>query len=206
MARKDVVRDYGGVSADARREERRCKLIATGRDTWGRAGLSEITVRGVCKESGLVYRYFYEHFASRDELILAVADQVRDEIVTALIDASTAAGGSVEQRLRAALVGFLTVLDADPRMFRIMTSDPAGVVGLEDRRRETLDRIAQAMVAVVADLPGVEPLDPAATLSNARFIVGGVNRLIEAWLVERDRSVDEIADECTRLSMAVARG
>lgn len=206
MARNSVVRDYGGVSADVRRDDRRQRLITVGRDIWGRAGLGDITVRGVCKESGLVYRYFYEHFANRDELILAIADQVRGEIVAALVETSSAAGGGVEQRLRAALLGFLRVLEADPRMFRIITSDPAGVAGLAERRRDTLDLVAGAMVTAAADLPDAKPTDPAATFTNARFIVGGVNRLIEVWLVERDRSVDEIADDCTRLSMAVARG
>ncbi|GAB20239.1 putative TetR family transcriptional regulator [Gordonia effusa NBRC 100432] len=204
MARSGVVRDYGGVSADDRREERRLKLIAVGRQMWGRAGIADITVRGICKESGLVYRYFYEHFANRDAFIRAVADQVRDEMVAALVDASSAAGGPVDQRLRAALTGYLTTLDADPAIFRILTSDVSGIAGLADRHRETLDLIADVMVAHVAELPEAPAAGDADTYRIARFVVGGVNRLIEAWLAERDLMPSELADVCVRLSMAAA--
>ncbi|MFW0789717.1 TetR/AcrR family transcriptional regulator [Gordonia sp. CPCC 205333] len=204
MVRGEVVRDYGGVSADTRREERRLKLIAVGREAWGRSGVGDITVRGVCKESGLVYRYFYEHFANRDAFILAVADQVRDEMVATMVGASSATGGRVDRRLHAALSGYLTALEADPAMFRIVTSDMSGMVGLEDRRRQTLDLIAGVMVAHFTELPDTPPIDTPAAYRIARFVVGGVNRLIEAWLIERDMSADELAEVCVRLSMAAA--
>lgn len=200
MTRRDVVRDYGGVSADDRREERRQRLVAAGRRVWGESGLGDVTVRGTAREAGLAYRYFYEHFANRDALVVAVADEVRDELVRTLIDASTQAGGGIEQQLRAALRAFLSVVADDPQMFRIMTSDDAGVEGLDRRRRETLDLVAEV---VVANLTAVSDASEADLRRSARFAVGGVYRLVETWLVERDASADEIADACTRLAMSV---
>lgn len=89
MRRAEVVRDYGGVSAADRRAERRRRLPAAGRRIWGESGITEVTVRGVCKAAGLIPRYFYEHFPNRDALLFAVADDVRDELLGALVAAGT---------------------------------------------------------------------------------------------------------------------
>ncbi|GAA4642305.1 TetR/AcrR family transcriptional regulator [Gordonia humi] len=200
MSREGVVRDYGGVSADDRRSDRRQRLIAAARTIWGDTGVAEVTVRGTAREAGLAYRYFYEHFANRDALVIAVAEQVRDELVEVLVSASASAGGGIEQQLRAALRAFLAAVSDDPRMFRIMTSDDAGVAGLDQRRRETLDLVAEV---VVATLGAQSELAEADLRRTARFAVGGVYRLVETWLVEHDVGADELADVCTRLAMSV---
>ncbi|WP_132994271.1 TetR/AcrR family transcriptional regulator [Gordonia zhaorongruii] len=208
MARNEVVRDYGGVSADDRRELRRLKLLAAGRRAWGEDGLGEITVRGVSREAGLAYRYFYEHFANRDALVLAVADQVRDELVATLVRSSTEVGGDIANRLRGALTAFLTTIGDDPQMFHIMTSDVSAIDGMQRRRQDTLDLVAEVILQQLSDLPGNraggENTGQRTSFQAVRFVVGGVNRLIEAWLVERDVSPAELADTCTRLSMRVA--
>ncbi len=204
MTRGEVVRDYGGVSADDRREARRLKLIAAGRVAWGRSGVSDVTVRGVCKSSGLAYRYFYEHFPNRDALIVAVADQIRDEMIALLVESSEATGGPIDQRLSAALHSFLTAIDAEPTIFRIMTTDVSTVVGLENRQSETLDFVADVMVAYVSDHPDLPKADIPLAPRTARFISGGVNRLIESWLTERDTDMGTLVDACVRLSMAAA--
>ncbi|MCF8587858.1 TetR/AcrR family transcriptional regulator [Gordonia liuliyuniae] len=200
MTRREVVRDYGGVSAGDRRDDRRRRLVAAGRRIWGDSGIGDVTVRGTAREAGLAYRYFYEHFPNRDALIVAVADEVRTELVTTLIESSVEAGGGTEQQLRVALRAFLSVIADDPQMFRIMTSDDAGVEGLDRRRRDTLDLVAEAVVANLAEQSDAAETDLRRT---ARFAVGGVYRLMETWLVERDVEADELADICTRLAMSL---
>ena len=134
MARSDVVREYGGVSADDRRAERRRRLLAAGRQIWGASGLRDVTVRGVCSAAGLQPRYFYEHFADRGALVGAVADEVRTELFTKLVESSVEVDGGIdgglEERLRAALAAFFGIIAADPRIHRIMSTDLAGVPGL----------------------------------------------------------------------------
>ncbi|WP_420039826.1 TetR/AcrR family transcriptional regulator [Gordonia sp. MP11Mi] len=200
MTRREVVRDYGGVSAGDRRDDRRRRLIAAGRRIWGDSGIGDVTVRGTAREAGLGYRYFYEHFPNRDALIIAVADEVRHELVTILIESSVEVDGGIEQQLRVALRAFLSAIADDPQMFRIMTSDDAGVEGLDRRRRETLDLVAEAVVANLAEHSNTAEAD---LRRAARFAVGGVYRLVETWLAERDVEVDELADVCTQLAMSV---
>src|ERR1700741_2342790 len=103
MKRAEVVRDYGGVSAADRRAEPRRKLLVAGRQIWGEAGITEVTVRGVCSAAGLIPRYFYEQFPNREALLFAVADDARDETLQALVAAGLGEPGSLTDKVRSGI-------------------------------------------------------------------------------------------------------
>jgi AcrR family transcriptional regulator len=201
MTRTEVVRDYGGVSADVRRAERRRKLLTAGRQIWGELGLENVTVRGVIASSGLTPRYFYEHFTDRDALILAVAVELRDEIVATLVTSGIAESGGLEQKFYAALTAFFEVVAADPRVHRILASDPAGAVGLPRQVAQSLELVTDLLVEHGTPLFDVPPPD-AELRRAALFVVGGVNQLIEAWLRDPRESPAAFAAVCTRLCLA----
>ncbi|WP_344785108.1 TetR/AcrR family transcriptional regulator [Gordonia caeni] len=203
MARGTVIRDYGGVSAGDRRAARRDKLIAAARRAWGAQGLGAVTVRGVVSEAGLTNRYFYEHFPNRDAVIVAVADQVREEMFTTLVETSMGAEGDVEARLEAALTVFLRGIAEDPERQRILTTEVGQIAGLENRRRETFELLAALILEYGPQVPGFTPVVDAAARRHAQFVVGGVNQVIDGWLAERDIPVEDLARVCTELCMAV---
>src|ERR1700757_655938 len=134
MRRAEVVRDYGGISAADRRAERRRKLLAAGRRTWGESGITEVSVRGVCSAAGLIPRYFYEQFPNRDALLFAVSDDVRDQLLEALVAAGIGDPGTLRDKLRSALTSLLDIIAADPHVHRIATGDVSGVPGLAEHR------------------------------------------------------------------------
>lgn len=210
MARADVVRDYGGVSADERRAERRRKLLAAAREMWGTQGVTEVTVRGVCAEAGLTPRYFYEQFENREALLLAVDAEVRDELIGVLVPASQTESGGLDRRLRAALLAFLEMVTNDPHAHRIITSDPSGIAGLAAQRQAGLRRVTQLVIENSAGLvPSAPPTDPAFDQKLgelALFAVGGINSLIEDWLQQPRMSATELADVCTRFASAAVAG
>ena len=203
MKRPEVVRDYGGISAVDRRAERRSKLLTAGRQLWGESGLGEVTVRGVCAGAGLIPRYFYEQFPSRDALIFAVSDDVRDQLIEALVTAGVGAPGSLTDKLRSALTAFLDIIAADPHIHRIATSDLSSVPGLSEHRAHILEMIADLIVQYApGTLDGEQP--PHRELRRgALFLVGGVNQIIEAWLADPTESIDELATVCAELCVAV---
>lgn len=203
MARSATARSYGGISAEDRRAERRTRLLAAAREVWGESGLSAVTVRGVCKQAGLIDRYFYEHFAGRDELLAAVADQLREELLSVLVQSGLTADGTAEDRLRAALGAFLQAIADDRRIHRIIASDFQAVPVLAQRRREVLATITDLVVQNVPDaLPG--DYDPEALRRAALFITGGVNQLIETWLDHAtDLTADQLAASCARMCVSV---
>lgn len=205
MKRSGVVRDYGGISAVDRRAERRAKLLAAGRQIWGESGIGEVTVRGVCTAAGLIPRYFYEQFANRDALLFAVSDDVRDQLLAAMVTAGVGDPGTLADKLRSALGAFLELISVDPHIHRIATSDLSAVPGLNEHRAGILDMITDS---IVEHAPGVldgQLPEPAELRRGALFIVGGVNQIIEAWLDDPQESPSELAALCSDLSVALVR-
>lgn len=204
--REQIVRDYGGVSAVDRRADRRARLLSAGRRAWGESGPAGVTVRGVCAFAGLTDRYFYEHFANRDALLVAVADEIRDHLLAVMVAAGLGEPGSGTAKLQAALEAFLDAVSGDPHILRIATGDTANYPALAQRRSDILDTIAEL---VVANSPGVlgDDLDPNELRRAAHFSVGGVNQLIEGWLHGTITiTTAELAAECARFCMSVFRG
>ncbi len=205
MKRPEVVRDYGGISAVDRRADRRSKLLAAGRQLWGESGLGEVTVRGVCSAAGLIPRYFYEQFPSRDALIFAVSDDVRDQLLEALLTAGVGDPGTLTDKLRSALSAFLDLIEADPHIHRIATSDLSGVPGLSEHRAHILEMIADLIVQQAPGVLGGETPPPAELRRGALFLAGGVNQIIEDWLANPVETTTELASVCADLCVSVVR-
>jgi AcrR family transcriptional regulator len=206
MKRAEVMREYGGISATDRRAERRRKLLAAGRRIWGESGVTEVTVRGVCNEAGLTSRYFYEQFQNREELLFAISDDVRDELLEALVVAGIGNPGTLGEKLRSALRAFLDIIAADPHVHRIATGDVSSVGGLAQHRTQILDMITDLVIQHAPEVLSGEAPDPLDLRRGAVFMVGGVNQLIEAWLQDPQESTSAVAAVCADLCVAVVRG
>ncbi|MBI3224908.1 MAG: TetR/AcrR family transcriptional regulator [Mycolicibacterium cosmeticum] len=209
MKRAEVVRDYGGISAADRRADRRRKLLAAGRQIWGESGIADVTVRGVCSSAGLITRYFYEQFDGRDALLFAVVDEVRTQLLEAMLVAGIGESGDLRDKLRAALTAFLNIVADDPHLHRIVASDVTGVPGLLEHRMQLLDMIVAAIIEQAPSVLGEQLPDPAVLRRGAVFMVGGVNQIIAEWLrTPTDagaETVAELATACADLCVAVVR-
>ncbi|ODR06335.1 transcriptional regulator [Mycolicibacillus koreensis] len=202
MTRTSGGRDYGGVSAADRRADRRGRLLAAGRQIWGTAGITEVTVRGVCSAAGLIPRYFYEQFPNRDALLYAISDDVRDELLAALVAAGVGNPGTLRDKLRSALTAFLNLLAADPQIHRITTSDLSSVPGLSEHRTHILDLLTGLVVQHAPDVLDGDLPAPAEVRRGALFVVGGANRIIEDWLADPQESIAEVAAATAELCTA----
>jgi AcrR family transcriptional regulator len=88
-----TARTWGGSTLDDRRDARRERLLEVGLELLGGPeGPAAVSVRSVCRHAKLTDRYFYESFADRDELLLAVYDRVAGQARRALADAVAAPG------------------------------------------------------------------------------------------------------------------
>jgi len=206
MKRAEVVRDYGGISAADRRSERRRKLLAAGRQIWGESGITEVTVRGVASAAGLIPRYFYEQFPNREALLFAVADDVRDETLQALVSAGIGEPGTLTDKLRSGIRAFLDMIAADPHIHRIATSDLTSVPGLTEHRTQVLDIITELVIQYAPDILGPDTPNPTDLRRTALFMVGGANQIIETWLADPKETTAELAGVCADLCVAVIRG
>ena len=71
---------WRGQTLDDRSSTRREEILAAAYSLLGDAGAQAVTMRAVIRETNLSPRYFYESFASRDELVTAVYDRVEAQM------------------------------------------------------------------------------------------------------------------------------
>lgn len=200
---------WAGTTLDARRDERRRRLLEVGLDLLGGEGSTAVTVRSVCRHAKLTDRYFYENFADRDELLLAVFDQVAAEARDALVAATTEVGEALvaltaephgtariampdlsERMARRAVERFLAVLVDDPRKGRVLLLEPLTDPTLSRRAVEVLplfaglvrSQLGAATTAVDADMTAIA-------------LIGALANLFGRWLEGTlQASREEVAD------------
>lgn len=166
-----VAKVYGGQSAEHRELERRERLLAAGLDLLGSSGFAATTVHAVCAEAGLSQRYFYESFASREALVLAVVRRIYDAMRDAI--AATLAGeASPDERLHGQLAAFVGLMLDDPRQGRAALVESAGLEGSQRVRHQALMRFARGLAAQSAAVRGSVP--DARDELRATMVVGGL--------------------------------
>jgi AcrR family transcriptional regulator len=118
-----VTRPWRGISADDRRAERRQRLLDAGLELFGTRGVAATGIGDICEQAGLTKRYFYESFATIDELAEAVFEQITDLIAERVIPGIIAGGGSDP---RPALTAWVEAVVGDPRVVRILAVEDRG--------------------------------------------------------------------------------
>ena len=165
------VRPYAGVSAEDRRAERRRRLLDAGLELFGTEGIAATTIADVCEQAGLTKRYFYESFATIDELAGAVFAEVTTRLVEQVAPAITA-GSGVDPR--PALSVYLRTVLGDPRLARLL--------GIESRAPALAQRQAAFGTIAVnlwfATAPGAD--NPAMRL-RAHAFAGALDEVALAW-------------------------
>jgi AcrR family transcriptional regulator len=128
-------RIWGGTTLDERRAARRRQLLDTGLDLLGGESTGAVSVRAACRGAKLTERYFYESFADRDALVLAVYEDVADAARAALEEATRSAKDPVELARRSieAMVGLMV---DDPRKGRVLLVSPITEPALASRSME----------------------------------------------------------------------
>lgn len=160
---------------------------------------------GVCQRAGLTERYFYESFPSLDDALVAVLEEIAEEIEQRTIAALAAAGGAPTDRVRASIAAFVRILTEDPRKGRAAIVESATVAATRSRRALLLRRFARLSAREARKLYGPEAWgEPEGAFAAAMF-VGGVAQLVASWIDGTlPATPDAIIDAATRNFEATA--
>lgn len=195
-------RFYRGLSPDQRRALRRQAFIDTGREVWCQDGWAAVTMRRVCAQAGLTDRYFYESFADRDALLVAIGQSVRDETVSHLVSSLVAHAAEPPQtQLRAAITLIVDLINEDPGSAQIFFGDHGGNTFLEDLRRTTIDSTVNLFLAMARPnlAVGADELGFRVALLIG---IGGFVETVTAW---RSGHLDISSSELIEALMGVAQ-
>jgi AcrR family transcriptional regulator len=181
-------RRYGGKTATERREERREQLLNAGLELFGTEGFAAVTIEALCAEAGLNPRYFYEQFASREELLGAVYERHVVAVLQTVQAAIARSPAEPTQRLRAGLNAFVTATLADERAARINYFEMVGVSAeLEAQRRGVLRAYAELIAAQAAEMDDLGPLGRGDRRMTAVALTGATDGLITDWMSSQER-------------------
>jgi AcrR family transcriptional regulator len=196
---------WRGSTMRDRASGRRERLVDACYQLVGTEGTAAATVRAVCREAELSRNYFYESFASRDELLRALGDRIADEMRQFVESAPR--GESVEDRLRGVFEAAATYLEEDPRRVRIILREFLADDTLRIHANQTVPLFFAAVASSFADEIDRLPIDaerPESFTIGAVQIYGAISATYLGWLEGRLHATRaEIAEECAELVLAV---
>ncbi|HEY2769563.1 MAG TPA: helix-turn-helix domain-containing protein [Solirubrobacteraceae bacterium] len=204
---REVTGRYGGVDAADRQAERRARLLDAALELLGTEGWQAATVRAICSGAKLTPRYFYEGFTDRDELLLALFDQIAQEAAAAVLEAVSRAPVDARAKAHAAIGAFVELVTDDPRKARVLFAEAMGSEPLTRRRFETLRMFAQLVAGQARDFYGMDDVADPLVEESALMLVGGLAEILLGWLdgiVHVTR--EQLIDDCTALFVTTGEG
>jgi len=190
-------RSYGGVAAPERRARRRAALLDAALDVLTESGVGAVTKKAVCARARLNDRYFYEHFADRDALLQALAQDITSQGLEVLITATLEASSDVRAQVHAAAEAALDFMTADRRRAQLLLVSHTDEV-LQQARLASTRATATAMAAMTREVLGDAAPSQLDTDLACFTLVSGTMELVAAWLrgdfnVSREHLADLVA-------------
>lgn len=187
-ARTPRGRPYRGASPEERDASRRDRLVAAATDVFATTGYAGSSVDAICGAAGVSKRHFYELFANREALLIAVYDQVivgsQRALSTAL--ASVPERATASTFAEAGITGFLGYLLEDPRRARINFVEVVGASpAVEAHRRRKIDEFRAQIIAIetlLIERGQLAPREPAVLRVQAAVIIGALQEATTDWL------------------------
>ena len=124
---------------EVRVERQRARLFAAAASVFSRVGYAEASAEAISREAGMSKATFYEHFANKEECILALFDAASEQVREA-VAVSTGTGESPEIRVHQGVRAFLTALVAFPDHSRTLLVE---IIGAGPRAAERRGRVLQ---------------------------------------------------------------
>jgi AcrR family transcriptional regulator len=197
-------RRYRGLSADERRRERRQRLMDAAFELFGTAGYDRTSIERLCSSSGVTARHFYQEFASRDALLCAVGDQITESVLSAVTEAVAAAPDTPHERAHAGLSAMLKGVLGDRRVARILLIESPSSGRDVGVRRRVLRSFAAIIESECRRLYAAGQVKERDFLLTSTAMVGATVELLVEWFAGRlEVSLAELADEITRIYIAV---
>ena len=165
----------------ARGEATRGQLVAIAMRMFAERGYEDTSIEAVLREAGVSRGSLYHHFASKEALFEAVAEEVETSVGAQTVAAASGSAGPVEA-LRAGFLAWIR-LAGDPVVRRILLIDGPSVLGWE-RWRAMEEHHALGLIRAVLQLIADEgKLRPESVATLANILLASVNEV--ALLVAR---------------------
>jgi AcrR family transcriptional regulator len=179
----------------------RRQLVATGEEVLAERGLAGLSLREAARRLGVSHNAPFKHFASRDALLAAIAEQGFADLAERLAKAGAGDPRDAMTSRARAYVGFAL---ERPAVFRLMFGgglDRAEHPALAERAEASLRGITRH----IAEVFGAAAADEA-TLSAWAFVHGLANLLLDGQIADGLRKGRSNEDLAAAVIAAMAHG
>jgi AcrR family transcriptional regulator len=129
-----------------RLELQRDRLLRAAAGVFARQGYAEASAEAISRAAGMSKATFYEHFANKEECILALFDRAAGYVLEQMATAAADAGDDPVRRLQAGTRAFLSALAAHPDEAQTLLVE---IIGAGPRAASRRDGVLQAFADAV---------------------------------------------------------
>jgi AcrR family transcriptional regulator len=167
---------------EVRLSVQRRRLFEAAAAVFARVGYAEASAEAISREAGMSKATFYEHFANKEECILALFDEAATEVMRGMAAAADE-GGSYEDRIRANVASFLEILTQYPDSAQTVLVELIGAGPRTAERRDAiLDLFAEGLLRDNARMAERIGAPRFASKEDAFAIIGAVVELVSRQL------------------------
>jgi AcrR family transcriptional regulator len=187
---------------EVRLEVQRTRLFEAAAAVFAQVGYADASAEAISREAGMSKATFYEHFANKEECLLALFDEASVQVIAEMGAASEQREfATYDERVRAGVRAFLGTLMANPDSTYTLIVSILGAGPRAAARRDAI--LATFADTIYRDNARFAPAYGAptfATLDDAFAIVGAVVELTARHLrAQPDRDVRELEPVISRL-------
>ena len=168
---------------EVRLQVQKHRLFDAAATVFSSVGYAEASAEAISRHAGMSKATFYEHFANKEECLIALFEHATSRLLGQLVAASRGADRDYQERHRAGLRAILDVVDSNPAMAQAILVETVGAgPRVAELRDAALNDIAQVMyeqTVRAAELTG----GPAFSSADEAFaIVGATFELVSRQL------------------------
>jgi AcrR family transcriptional regulator len=146
--RVSVPRGRHAPPLEVRLSVQRQRLLEAAAEVFARRGYAEASAEAISREAGMSKATFYEHFANKEEAILALFDEAVEVVLGRMASESQAAASDPDpqKRVNAALRAFTGAIADHPAAAQTLLVE---IIGAGPRAMERRDAIMEAFARVI---------------------------------------------------------
>jgi AcrR family transcriptional regulator len=180
---RTVPRGRHAPPLEVRLSVQRRRLFHAAAAVFARLGYAEASAEAISREAGMSKATFYEHFANKEECILALFDEAATEVMRAMVGEASAEPATYEERIRGGVRSFLEILTQYPDSAQTLLVEIIGAGPRAAERRDAiLDLFAEGLVRDNARMAERFGAPRFASKDDAFAIVGAIVELVSRQL------------------------
>jgi AcrR family transcriptional regulator len=206
-ARSSPGRLYRGLPAEDRDVARRERLLEAGLEEFGTVGFTASAIESLCARAGVATRSFYEHFESKEDLLIAVQTRIVDALAAEVVAALGPQPRGLEDQVSAGVDAFVRGTVRDLRAARVQLIEVVGVSArVERHRRETLHSFAAIIERDTRRLHDAGEIRRVPDKLVVMGLVGATTELMVDWMYATRRpAIKRVIDALVSIYLATLR-